>query len=117
MPSIFTRIINRELPAAIVYEDDFVIGFKDINPVAPVHILIVPKKEIASVNDVQAEDEAVLGRLFLAAKKIAHDQGIAESGYRLLMNTGHDAGQEVSHLHLHLIGGRRLGPMVMRQSS
>jgi histidine triad (HIT) family protein len=114
MTSVFTRIINREIPATIVYEDEFVIGFKDINPIAPVHILIVPKKEIPSVNEVVPEDEAILGRMFLVAKQIAQEQGIAASGYRLLMNTGHDAGQEVFHMHLHLIGGRRLGPMVAR---
>jgi histidine triad (HIT) family protein len=114
MTSVFTRIINHEIPATIVYEDEFVIGFKDINPIAPVHILIVPKKESPSVNDVAPEDEAILGRMFLVAKQIAQEQGIAASGYRLLMNTGHDAGQEVFHMHLHLIGGRRLGPMVAR---
>ncbi len=114
MASIFTRIINREIPAEIVYEDDQVIGFKDINPHAPVHILIVPKKEIPSINDVTSEDEAVLGRLLVAAQQIAKEQGIAESGYRLLVNTGHDAGQEVQHIHVHLLGGRRLGPMLSR---
>jgi histidine triad (HIT) family protein len=116
MASIFTRIINREIPAAIVYEDDTVIGFKDINPSAPVHILIVPKKEIPSVNDLAPEDETVLGHMFIVAKQIAQEQGVAESGYRLLMNTGQDAGQEVFHIHLHLMGGRRLGPMLARGS-
>lgn len=114
MASIFTRIINRELPSTIVYEDDVVIAFKDINPSAPVHILIVPKKEIPSVNDVTVEDEAVMGRLFVVAKQIAQEQGIAESGYRLIMNTGYDGGQEVTHVHLHLLGGRRLGPMLAK---
>ncbi|NWF70414.1 MAG: histidine triad nucleotide-binding protein [Chloroflexi bacterium] len=114
MPSVFTRIIQRELPAAIVFEDERVIAFKDINPAAPVHILIVPKKEIASINDVTQADEALLGHMFIVAGQVAREQGVAESGYRLLLNNGRDAGQEVFHLHLHLIGGRRLGPMVLR---
>lgn len=115
MASIFTRIIQREIPSTIVYEDDLVIAFQDINPQAPVHILIVPKKEIATVNDVSAEDEQALGRLFTAAARIAAEKGIAESGYRLIVNTNHDGGQEVFHLHMHLMGGRRLGPMLARK--
>lgn len=115
MASIFTRIIQREIPAAIVYEDELVIAFQDINPQAPVHILIVPKKEIATVNDVSAEDEQALGRLFTAAARIAAEKGIAESGYRLIVNTNHDGGQEVFHVHMHLMGGRRLGPMLARK--
>jgi histidine triad (HIT) family protein len=111
MPSIFTKIINREIPSSIVYEDELVIAFKDIAPLAPVHILIVPKKEIPTVNDVQAEDEVALGRLFSVARKIAQEQGIAESGYRLIMNCNADGGQEVFHLHLHLLGGEKIGPM------
>lgn len=115
MASIFTRIIQREIPAAIVYEDELVIAFQDINPQAPVHILIVPKKEIATVNDVSAEDEQSLGRLFTAAARIAAEKGIAASGYRLIVNTNHDGGQEVFHVHMHLLGGRRLGPMLARK--
>lgn len=115
MASIFTRIIQREIPATIVYEDDLVIAFQDINPQAPVHILIVPKKEIATVNDVSAEDEQALGRLFTAAARIAAEKGIAQSGYRLIVNTNHDGGQEVFHVHMHLLGGRRLGPMLARK--
>jgi histidine triad (HIT) family protein len=114
MASIFTRIINKEIPATIVFEDDLVIAFKDINAAAPTHILIVPKKEIPSVNDVTSDDERVLGHMIVVAKQIAQEQGIAESGYRLLMNTGNDAGQEVMHIHLHVLGGRRLGPMLAR---
>jgi histidine triad (HIT) family protein len=111
MASIFTKIINREIPSAIFYEDELVIAFKDIAPLAPVHILIVPKKEIPTVNDVQPEDEVALGRLFSVARKIAQEQGIAESGYRLIMNCNADGGQEVFHLHLHLLGGEKIGPM------
>lgn len=114
LSSIFSRIISGELPATIVYQDDLVTAFRDIHPVAPVHILIVPNKEIATVNDLSEEDEQVAGRLFLAARKIAEQEGIAESGYRLIVNCNRDGGQEVYHLHMHLVGGRRMGPMVMQ---
>lgn len=115
MPTIFSKIIAKEIPAEIVYQDDLVTAFKDINPQAPTHILIVPNKEIPSVNDVTAEDELMLGRMFTAARKIAEEQGIAASGYRLLINNGDDGGQEVPHLHMHILGGRKLGPMLMRK--
>jgi histidine triad (HIT) family protein len=113
--SIFSKIIKGEIPADIVYQDDMVTAFKDINPQAPLHILIVPNKEIPSVNDVTSEDEPALGRLFSVAAKIAREQGVAESGYRLLVNTGRDGGQEVPHLHMHIFGGRPLGPMLLRR--
>jgi len=112
MASIFSKIIAREIPAKIVYEDDLVIAFHDISPSAPVHVLIVPKREIPTVNDVTAEDEAALGRLFTAAAKIAGDNDIAASGYRLIVNVNRDGGQEVFHIHMHLLGGRQLGPML-----
>jgi histidine triad (HIT) family protein len=115
MPTIFSKIISREIQADIVYEDDLVLAFKDINPQAPTHILIVPKKEIPSVSDVTEADEQALGRLFIAAKKIAEAQGIARSGYRLIINCGDHGGQEVYHLHMHLLGGRSLGPMLLRR--
>lgn len=115
MPSIFSRIINREIPADIVYEDDLVIAFKDIHPQAPVHILIVPKEETATVNHVQAGHEPALGRLFTVAAQLARENGIAESGYRLIMNCNEDGGQEVFHLHMHLLGGKPLGPMLSRK--
>ncbi|MCA9882903.1 MAG: histidine triad nucleotide-binding protein [Anaerolineae bacterium] len=114
MASIFTKIINREIPSDIVYEDDLVIAFRDISPQAPVHVLIVPKKEIATVNDVTEEDEVALGRLFTAAAKIAEENGIAASGYRLMVNCNKDGGQEVFHIHMHLLGGRNLGPMLTK---
>lgn len=116
MSTIFSKIVSGELPATIVYQDDLVTAFRDINPVAPVHILIVPNKEIATVNDLTEADERVAGRLFLAARKIAEQEGIAASGYRLIVNCNHDGGQEVYHMHMHLVGGRRMGPMVMRVS-
>jgi len=110
--SVFTKIINREAPANIVYEDDDIIAFVPLRPQAPVHYLIVPKKEIPTINDATEEDTMVLGKLFLVAKKLAKDEGIAETGYRLSMNINEDAGQSVFHLHMHILGGNKLGPMV-----
>ena len=115
MPTLFTKIINGEIPADIVFKDDQVTAFRDISPQAPVHILIVPNKEIPTVNDVVPEDEKLIGYMFSAAKKIAEQEGVAESGYRLLVNCNRDAGQEIFHLHMHLFGGRRLGPMLMQK--
>jgi len=115
MPTIFSKIIAKEIPASIVYQDEWVTAFKDINPSAPVHILIVPNVEIASTNDVLPEHEQMLGHLFTVAKQVAKEQGVAESGYRLIVNNGSDSGQEVPHLHVHLIGGRKLGPMVQKK--
>jgi histidine triad (HIT) family protein len=113
--TIFSKIIAKEIPATIVYEDDLVLAFKDIQPQAPVHILIIPKKEIASVNDVTEADEMALGRLFTVAAKIAKEEGIDASGYRLMVNVNKDGGQEVFHLHMHLLGGRSLGPMLAKR--
>jgi len=110
--SVFTKIINRELPATIVYEDDDIIAFVPLRLQAPVHLLIVPKKEIPTVNDVTDEDLLVLGKLFLVAKKLAKENGIAETGYRLTINVNEDAGQSVFNLHMHLLGGEKLGPML-----
>jgi histidine triad (HIT) family protein len=115
MSTIFAKIIAGEAPADIVYRDDLVTAFKDIHPQAPVHILIVPNKEIPTVNDVTLEDKQVLGHMFIVAKEIAQQQGVAESGYRLIINCREDSGQEVYHLHMHLLGGRRLGPMLTRR--
>ena len=115
MPTLFTKIIEREIPAEIVYKDDKVTAFRDINPLAPVHVLIVPNKEIPGVNDMTDEDEALLGHLFTVAKKVAKKEGIAEDGYRLIVNGGRHGGQEVPHLHMHLFGGRYLGPMLVRE--
>ncbi len=106
--SIFTRIIKREIPASIEYEDDEIIAFRDIMPQAPIHILIVPKHPIPTLNDASQADAEMLGRLVLAAQKIAADKGIDQNGYRLVMNCNSDAGQTVFHLHLHLLGGSKL---------
>ena len=108
MSTIFTKIINREIPADIIYEDDEFLAFNDINPQAPIHILIVPKKEIKTINDIHSEDTAIIGKLFLIAKKIAKQVDISEDGYRLVMNCNEYGGQSVYHIHLHLIGGRKL---------
>jgi histidine triad (HIT) family protein len=110
MPTIFTKIINREIPANIVYETDDVLAFKDIDPKAPVHILIIPKKvEIPKVTDIKGEEHGeLLGKMFDAANKIAMDTGIDKDGFRLVINCGSNAGQAVYHLHMHLLGGRQM---------
>lgn len=115
MPTIFSKIINKEIPSTMVYQDDLVTAFRDIHPQAPVHILIVPNKEIPTVNDLTEEDERIAGRMLLVAKKLAEQEGIAANGYRLLINCNEHGGQEVYHLHMHLMGGRPMGPMVVRQ--
>jgi histidine triad (HIT) family protein len=112
MPTIFSKIVNREIPAEIIYQDDRVTAFKDIHPLAPVHILIIPNIEIPTADDIQPEHEATLGHLFVVAQQVARQLGIGESGYRLIVNCKGDGGQEVFHLHMHLLGGRKLGPML-----
>ncbi|MFT4464003.1 MAG: purine nucleoside phosphoramidase [Sodalis sp. (in: enterobacteria)] len=110
--TIFSKIIRREIPADILYQDDLVTAFRDISPKAPSHILIVTNLLIPTVNDVTADHEAALGRLFTVAAKIAQHEGIDEDGYRLIVNCNRHGGQEVYHLHMHLFGGRPLGPLV-----
>ena len=110
---IFCKIISKQIPSTIVYEDEKVLAFKDINPVAPVHVIIVPKNHIASVNELTAENAAVVGDIHLAAQKIAGELGVADKGYRLINNCGADAGQTVFHLHYHLIGGLKLGAKII----
>ena len=105
---IFCKIITGEIPSTNVYKDEFVTAFRDINPVAPTHILIVPNKHIDSVNMLIPDDEPLIGKMFSIAKQLAAKDGIAESGYRLLVNTGEEAGQTVFHIHLHLLGGRTM---------
>ncbi len=108
MDCLFDKIIAGEIPSDKVYEDETVVAFKDINPKAPIHVLIVPKQHIESINDIGEEDLPLVGRVFLAAKKVAGEMGVAESGYRLVVNTGPDGGQEVPHLHMHLLAGRQM---------
>ncbi len=106
MTTIFGKIIKREAPADIVYEDDLCLAFRDINPHAPVHVLLIPKKEIARLADAQPEDQALLGHLLLAANKIARELGV-EDAFRVVISNGAEAGQTVFHLHLHILAGRR----------
>ena len=105
-PCIFCAIANKLAPAEILYEDDAYLAFRDIHPMAPVHILIIPKKHIDSVNEAQAEDAELLGNLILTAQKVARDQNLAEKGFRLMINTGKDGGQTVPHIHIHFLGGK-----------
>jgi len=107
--TIFGKIIKREIPADIVYEDETTLAFRDVNPQAPHHLLIIPKKAIPTVNDLQPEDEATVGHLFTVAARIAKQLGIAEDGYRLVMNCNEHGGQSVFHIHLHLLGGKAMG--------
>lgn len=106
---IFCKIVAGQIPSTKVYEDDQVVAFHDIQPQAPVHVLVIPKKHLASVNDLHAEDAAMLSHVFAAVQHAARETGIAETGYRLITNTGKDAGQVVHHLHFHVMGGRSLG--------
>ena len=110
--TLFSKIIRKEIPADIVYQDELVTAFRDINPQAPIHVLIIPNKLIPTAAQVSADDEVALGRLFTVARKIAEDEGIAKNGYRLVVNCGEHGHQEVMHLHMHLFGGRPLGHML-----
>lgn len=104
--TIFKKIIDREIPAKIVYEDDLCLAFRDVNPQAPTHILLIPKKEIPTLNELKRDDQALLGHLMLKVPEIAAQEGISEDGYRLVVNTQPGAGQTVYHIHLHILGGR-----------
>lgn len=106
--TVFSKIIRKEIPADIVHEDEEVIAFKDIHPIAPIHVLIVPKKVIVSIAEMETGDERIVGKMFQVAQKVAQDLKISEKGYKLLIRVGRDGGQEVPHLHLHLLGGARL---------
>jgi len=107
--SLFEKIVSREIPATIVYEDDKVIAFRDVKPQAPVHVLIVPKKPIARIAEAQPEDHAILGHLLLKAAEVARQLGLTQTGFRLVFNNGPDAGEAVPHLHCHILGGRKMG--------
>lgn len=109
---IFCKIVAKEIPSQIVFEDDNILAFKDINPVAPVHILVIPKKHLASINEISELDKGVIGDIFIVLKELAASQGVAETGYRIVVNTGREGGQEVGHLHFHLIGGKALGKKI-----
>lgn len=106
---LFCKMVNKEIPTEIVYEDEDVLAFKDIAPKAPVHVLIIPKKHITSLEAATEEDERLLGKMQMTAQRLARELGIADSGYRVLTNSGKDSGQMVFHLHYHLVGGKVLG--------
>jgi len=107
--TLFEKIIAREVPGTIVYEDDVVVAFRDIRPQSPAHVLIVPRKPIPRIAEAKPEDEQVLGHLLLKAAEVAHTLGLTQSGFRLVFNNGPDAGEAVPHLHCHILGGRRMG--------
>jgi histidine triad (HIT) family protein len=106
--NVFQKIIERQIPASLVYEDDLVLAFRDVNPQAPVHVLIVPKKDIARLSEAQAEDHQLAGHLLLKAAAIAAQLGLDKTGYRLVINNGPDGGESVPHLHCHILGGRKM---------
>jgi histidine triad (HIT) family protein len=106
--TLFEKIIDREIPATIVYEDDFVLAFRDIKPQAPTHVLVIPKKPIPRIAEAKPEDHKVLGHLLLKAAEVANQLGVTQSGFRLVFNNGPDAGEAVPHLHCHIIGGRKM---------
>ncbi|MBC2579247.1 histidine triad nucleotide-binding protein [Clostridium sp. DJ247] len=105
---IFCKIIKGQIPCEKVYEDDIVLSFKDISPAAPIHVLIIPKEHISSLNDISEENSKIIAHIFIIAKKIAKDLGLSENGYRIVTNCGEDGGQTVGHIHFHLLGGRSL---------
>ena len=105
---LFCNIVSENIPADILYQDDQVVAFRDINPQAPTHILIIPRKHISTINEVESTDQQLVGHLVLTAQKLARDQGISESGFRLIMNCNEEGGQTVYHIHMHLMGGRQL---------
>jgi histidine triad (HIT) family protein len=109
---VFCKIANKEISAEFLYEDELVVAFRDAHPIAPVHVLVIPKKHIESVADISENDEKLMGRLILAAKKIAEDLKISKNGYKLLIRVGEYGGQEVKHVHLHLIGGAKLREII-----
>ena len=109
---IFCKIIKKEIPSSIVYEDNEILAFRDINPAAPVHILVIPKKHISSLIDLSKEDELVIGKIYTVINKIAKQEGIDEKGFRVIVNCGEDGAQEVKHLHFHILGGKKLGTKI-----
>ncbi len=115
MPTLFEKIVAKEIPATIVHQDERVTAFRDIHPRAPVHILIVPNKPIPTANDVTEADENTLGHMFIVARDLAKAEGIAANGFRLIVNCNSHGGQEVYHLHMHLVGGAPLGPMLLQK--
>lgn len=109
---IFCKIVKKEIPSTIVYEDEDVLAFNDINPVTPVHILVIPKKHIESLAKINEEDELLIGKIHMTIKKIAEQVGLLDKGFRVIVNCGEDGGQEVKHLHFHILGGKKLGTKI-----
>ncbi len=105
---IFCKIVNKEIPAKVVYEDDRILAFDDINPQAPVHVLLIPKEHYTSLNDIPEERKDLLGHILFKARQVAQEKGVKESGYRIVLNTARDSGQDVFHIHFHVLGGRRM---------
>ncbi|MGD8537995.1 MAG: histidine triad nucleotide-binding protein [Candidatus Aminicenantes bacterium] len=105
---IFCKIVNKEIPAQIVYEDDSILAFDDINPQAPVHVLLIPKEHFSSLNDVPEEKKGLIAHILLKARTVAQKKGVKDSGYRIVLNTARDSGQDVFHIHFHVLGGRRM---------
>lgn len=114
--TIFSKIIRKELPSDMLYQDDLVTAFRDISPRLPTHVLIIPNRHIPTIDDVTEHDEAALGRMLTVARKIARDEGIHENGYRLIINCGEHGRQEVPHIHMHLLGGDDVGPMITKKA-
>ena len=110
---LFCKIVKGEIPSSKVYEDKEILAFKDINPAAPIHILVIPKKHIASLADMEKEDEKVVGRIYGVINQIAEEQGVKQNGYRVIVNCGKDAGQEVMHLHFHILAGAKFGDKIV----
>ncbi len=110
---LFCKIVSGEIPSQKVYEDEEILAFKDINPAAPIHILVIPKKHITSIAHIEKKDEALIGKMHSVLNKIAEEQGVKEDGYRIIINCGKDGGQEVMHLHFHLLAGAKLGEKIV----
>ena len=110
---IFCKIIKGEIPSEKVYEDEEILAFKDINPAAPIHILVIPKKHITSLAHMEKDDEIIVGKIYGVINKIAEEQGVKDNGYRVIVNCGKDAGQEVMHLHFHILAGKQLGEKIV----
>ena len=113
MDCIFCKIINKEISSNVVYEDDEILAFKDIAPLAPVHIVVIPKKHIEKITQISETDEVLIGRIYTVINKIATEQGIAEDGFRVIINCGENGGQEVKHIHFHLLGGTKLNGKIV----
>lgn len=110
---IFCKIINGDIPSDKVYEDDEILAFRDINPAAPIHILVIPKKHISMLTELESEDEAIIGKIYMTINKIAEQEGFKEQGFRVIVNCGKDSGQEVMHIHFHVLGGKKLGDKIV----